>query len=178
MPVPCHFDNIQLDRRCVAAYFHGTLPALLQEVHRAGCDTITLDDLTSRAEVYAEAWRVGDPDKADCYLCCQPVAPGALCRCYDAIMVKRHVNVNDIRVLQKLDPYTIVETYICTDCGSLAGMTAEAAVLSYKKSKRYVPRKWCGACHQHAHKPQRKPRPAQQPSLVQQATETVVSGQA
>jgi hypothetical protein len=180
MPVPCHFDNLLLDRRCVAAYFHGTLPELHREVHLvAGCQQITLADLTSRAEVYTDAWRIGDPDKGNCYLCDSAVAPGTLCKCYDAIMAKRHVNVNEPRVLQKLHPETVVETFICCDCGTIASTIAKEALAQHKRGKGYQTRKFCSPCHKvhRGNKPQHAPK-APQPSLVQQAAESVVSGQA
>ncbi len=182
MPVPDHFDNHTLDRRCVAAYYHGTLQALLQEVRFAGCMEITLDDLTSRAEVYTDAWRVGDPDKKTCYHCDRKVDPGKLCVCYDTVMAKRHVNVNDARVLQKLQPDTVVETFICHDCGTIARTIAKEALAQHKRGRGYQTRKYCSPCHKTSHrgpKHQHQQAPkAQQPSLVQQAAESVVSGQA
>lgn len=181
MPVPCDFDNILLDRRCVAAYYHGTLPELHKSFQTVkGCKSITLADLTSRAEVYTEAWRIGDPDKQRCYLCDHTVEPGKLCSCFDEVIAQRFVNVNEPRILQKLAPDTVVETFYCNDCGYIAYTHAKEALAQHKRGKGYQTRKYCGPCHKtshRGHKPQQAPR-AQQPSLVQQASEAVVSGQA
>lgn len=186
MPVPCDFDNITLDRRCVAAYYHGTLPDLYKSIQMVkGCKSITLSDLTSRAEVYTDAWRVGDPDKRCCYLCDREVEPGKLCACFDDVIAQRYVNVNEPRILQKLAPDTVVETFYCHDCGYITRVDAKDALAQHKRGKGYQTRKYCTPCYKAAHrgfkprglKPQHAPKVAQ-PSLVQQAAESVVSGQA
>lgn len=178
MPIPTNYDNLLLDRRCVAAYYHGTLENLLQEVHLAGHTEITLTDLTSRGEVMSDAWRVGDPDKTTCYLCDAHVEPGALCACYNTTMPKRHFNVNEPKLLARLAPYTIVETFICQECRSLGQVTAESALSSHQRNKRYKPRKFCADCYAKSHRFGKNDRKKVAPALLQQATESVVSGQA
>ena len=182
MPVPCFFDNILLDRRCIAAYFHGTIAELHAEIHLVqGCQGITVADLMSRGEVMADAWRVGDPDKPNCYFCDAQIVPGTLCRCYDHVMSKRHFNVNDPRGLERLPAETVVETFVCGSCGHLDGVTAAVALKQHTHAGKYRGRKVCSACFlaQPRRPKGRKPhKPAEAPSLVQQASEAVVSGQA
>ncbi len=165
MSIPANYDNLLLDRRCVAAYFHGHMETLLKEVHLAHSE-ITLEDLLDKAELYHEAWRVGDDSKTTCYVCRRDLTPGTLCRCFDHVVAKRHYNVNEPRILAKLEPDESVETYVCKGCGDLAHVTASGALNMHERFKTYKPRKLCWDCHKQQ-RPQRKRRPAPQQTLEQ-----------
>ena len=59
------------------------------------------------------------PEKEDCYLCSRPprsASPGS--QLSDEVTPQRHHNVNDVRLLGKLAPETIVETYCREQCAA------------------------------------------------------------
>lgn len=178
MTVPNSIDSLLLDRRAVAAHYHGRLPELLAELHGAGHAEVTLGDLEARAEVMAEAWRVGDPDKGTCYLCRAETRMGALCACYDEVVAKRHYNVNEPKILARLAPETVVETIICQGCGDPAPVTAESALSSHTKNKAYRSRKYCRACFSQREKKPRHAKRDHTAPLMEAAQAATKSGEA
>jgi hypothetical protein len=179
MSIPANYDNLLLDRRCVAAYFYGHMETLLREVHLTGYTEITLEDLLGKAELYHEAWLIGDDSKTSCYLCRRELTPGKLCVCFDRVIAKRHYNVHEPRLLAKLAPDEIVETYVCKDCGELADTTAQSALSMHDRFKCYSPREQCRDCHK-KRRP-RKHRPPQQKleqRLVADAEASMRTGEA
>lgn len=182
--VPNQFDNIDFDRRVVAAHFHGRLEQLLSDLHRAGHTDVQMTDLVSRAEVLAEMWRLGDPEKPTCYGCRSPVAPGRLCDCYEEVTPGRLRNVNDPKLLAALDPGTLIEVYSCVRCGELDGMSAQAALEAHQRFGSYRAHKFCRGCFlEQKGEPRtrgrrgRRQKP-QQPQPAGKVTETVLEAAA
>ncbi len=149
MPITPDQDTLVLDRRCVAAFFHGTEEALRRTLALGSVD-ISLADIRVRAIANIDAWRMNDFDKTTCYLCSAPFTPGSLCACFQAVMPTRYFNVHDFDLLAKLPASTVVETFSCDKCGCLEGVTAEIAKKSCRATERYVARTTCTPCHKAA----------------------------
>ena len=176
MSIPANYDSHLLDRRCVAAYFQGRLEDLLREVHLSGHTEITLEDLHAKGELYHEAWRIGDDSKTTCYLCRQAVTPGTLCACFNLVVAKRHYNVMEPKLLQRLHPSEIVETYVCRACGDIAHVHARHAINSHRRHGRYQVRTMCPTCHRQSKAAGKDTHQLQQ--LVAEATATISTGEA
>lgn len=159
MPIPTEYDSLLFARRCVAAHFLGREESLRTELSYAGLD-VSVDEIVSHGQAWTAVFRMDDLDKSSCFLCGSHRLAGTLCSCFHAVMPFRHYNVHDALVMQKLPPETVVETYVCTECGDLADVYAGHAANAHRRFKAYKPRKRCEPCFRvhAADKPRKGPR--------------------
>lgn len=194
--IPAKLDSLHFSRRCVAARFHGRIPQLVEALRIGGFD-VTETDIEDTAVFVGELLRFGDTEKEDCYLCSRPLEVGKLCSCFDEVTPQRHYNVNDVRLLGKLAPETVVETYCCEQCAKLDHVNAETALAIIKTHNAYKTRRYCGGCFEEkrrnrAARPRGGKKAAKQPAkqvpkqppkvpmlnLLELASASVRSGQA
>lgn len=170
MTIPESINTLHFTRRCIAAHFLGKESALVADFALVGID-ITEDDVRTNAEYGEAAFYVFDADKPNCYLCGKDRVHGTLCSCFGEVSPRRHFNVNDPRVLAKLAPETVVETYCCKQCAAIDHVDAAAALTSHERNGHYKARLYCGACFNEkkqarAKKPRaQKQKPQPRPSL-------------
>jgi len=143
-------DSHALSMACVAAVYLGCEVQLAADLNNAGWN-VTPDELHTRGEYFAEAWRVGDDAKPRCHLCCEKLPyVGALCTCLQEALPRRFVNLQDQNLLRRLAPETPAYTTLCSSCGAFTGVTVGEVVKALRPDG-FKPFRMCSPCHTEMH---------------------------